>query len=179
VAQEDSCREEPMQLAMLYGMFGSAAPVGPNAWFYSCTATPLVEPTWTGNSSGAPNTYAYCSQITLAAGNITKFSVYAGETYAETSTLALYDTSGNQLSGSCTTETYASAWMDCTISSPYAVAAGDYYLCLMNSVNSFIVKYLNVSSTQQSTLSYASFPYATLTLSEFPAQCDAVRVFVQ
>ncbi len=155
-----------------------AAADGPNVWYYSCTATPLVEPTWTGYLN-EPNTTASCQQIALGAGTLTKLSVKASETYAETEKLALYDTSGNLLSVACTTGTFVNdTWMDCTLGTPYTVSAATYNICGMVSVNNAYIKYLSsTTSWFQESLLYASFPYATLTLGT-GISCIAFRAYV-
>lgn len=155
------------------------AATGPNTWYYACTATPLVEPTWTGDHAQVA-TIARCSSITTAqSGTLTTYSLKAGESWANHGKIALYDTSGNLLENGCETEHFVDeTWMDCTVSN-YSLAAGTYYVCDMTG-ETLNVKNLNTQSEfHQDTLSYASFPYATLTLSEGINNCIAMRLFVQ
>lgn len=167
------------------GMIPSAIPYvaggGPNTWYYACTATPASEPSWAGNYNSV-NTEAKCSPWTVSqGGTVTQLSFKGGENGNIATKIAIYDTSGNKLSDGCTISNsfQTDTWVDCNLGTPYVITAGSYDICYMNASSNYYQKYVAINSSYQPSLDYASFPYTSLTYSEYTGKCFAVRGFVQ
>jgi hypothetical protein len=176
--------QQTMNLTVVGG--GVAAASGPNAWYYACTATPTVEPTWTGYTFAFGTTTIFSANINIpVGGTLTKFRIKSGEAGAYYGKLALYvqALNGAILSESCTAGPWlANTWLECTLSTPYVVSSGDYMIAYIPSDNLYTY-YLIVDPVQptRGTSVYANFPasYSTFGGDGGSANCPAVAAYVQ
>jgi hypothetical protein len=161
----------------------SAAASGPDAWYYACTDTPTSEPSY-GTSAGFSSGQFKCVSITLPAGTVTKFSVYANEDYNEKHKMALYDGSRNLVAGDGTEVTFLgydpdTGWRDITLGTPTVIGAGTYNLCgIMNISSSGCVKANTYTSHGYASQTYASWPAATHDAFSTDTNCYAYRIYL-
>lgn len=165
---------------------GSAKPTaavdGPNTWYYSCSNDGTA-PSWTAKSNQTGATVIYDSTINIpTGGTLTKFAIYSGETYAQYAKLALYDTSGNQLSVSCTTSAFVNdTWnAECTLGTPYAVTSGNYLIKHIVNLTPYNAYYYTGSliNRNKSGMTYNDFPYTSTTADTAASRCSAVRAYI-
>lgn len=170
---------------MNVGIVGGGVPSvadGPNVYYYSCTETPLVEPTWDSGIDTWGNTYANCADVVITTGgSLTKISVKKSDTDSSEVKFGIYNTSGTRLdSGTCSFTSAASGWVECTKSTPYTVGdAATLRICL--DANSTITIQQLISQDgyyENGTTVYANFPTASITLSTYSAHCYAVSAYV-
>ena len=160
----------------------SAAADGPNAWYYSCTETPTVEPAQDGYANVGGD-FAYCGSVTVpTGGTLTKIAFHRPSNDLESYSykLGVYDTSGNYQTG-MTCEigaTTTAGWLECTLSSGVAISAGDYRICVDSGFGHYYSYNNDFNGYYDRSAPYADFPEASYTQTQYDLHCMTGKLYV-
>lgn len=176
---QDYARMNPYIL----GGGASAAADGPNAWYFSCTATPTSEPVYdTGGSNVGPGALVGSPVTIAASGTLTKikFKRHTSNTDSSAFKLAVYDTGGNYQTGmTCTVgATTSTDWLECTLSSGVAISAGTYAVVNAGSANNMVWYNNYTDGYNNFDVNYAAFPAASYVLGSYDGRCMAYALYV-
>lgn len=175
---EDYARMNPYVL----GAGVSAAADGPNAWYYSCTETPTVEPAQ-DDYANVSTGYAYCGSVVVpTGGSLTKIAFHRPTNDSQDSPfkLGIYDTSGNYQTGmTCTIpSTTSNGWLECSLGSPVAISAATYRICAVADPGHYFSYNNDFHGYYDSTAPYADFPEASYAQGQYDLHCLSGKLYV-